>query len=172
MTTSLANFLIWITANILCAESFTDENYNISHFNDRNVTVSFDCSGNRALEMFFSDSVSDVLKNLGDCEFDGMGNDSRFSWFWSTLDALCFGRGFLQDKSNNKNLKLMNKSEWTLIKGEEKMMVLVNPLSNRVDTIEEHFKGDWRLGQEIKQVVITKRFFQVSSNSYQAWFSN
>ena len=62
----------------------------------------------------------------------------------------------------------MNKSELTLIKGEEKMMVLVNPLPDRFDTIEEHFKGDWRLGQEIKQVVITKRFYQVSSNSNQA----
>ena len=39
---------------------------------------------------------------------------------------------------------------------------------NPFDIIEEEFTGDWRKGQEIKQVVITKRFYQVSSNSSQA----
>ena len=34
--------------------------------------------------------------------------------------------------------------------------------------IQERFTGDWRQGQEIKQVVITKRFYQVSSNSSEA----
>ena len=39
---------------------------------------------------------------------------------------------------------------------------------NPFDIIEEEFTGDWRQGQEIKQVVITKRFYQVSSSSSEA----
>ena len=37
-------------------------------------------------------------------------------------------------------------------------------LNNQFDII----KGDWRQGQEIKKVAITKRFYQVSSNSSEA----
>ena len=37
---------------------------------------------------------------------------------------------------------------------------------------EEFFSGDWRKGQEISKIVITKRFYQISSSSTQAWFSN
>ena len=33
---------------------------------------------------------------------------------------------------------------------------------------EEYFNGDWRQGQEISKIVITKRFYQVSLNSTQA----
>ena len=33
---------------------------------------------------------------------------------------------------------------------------------------EEFFNGDWRKGQEISKIVITKRFYQISSSSTQA----
>ena len=33
---------------------------------------------------------------------------------------------------------------------------------------EEFFSGDWRKGQEISKIVITKRFYQISSSSTQA----
>ena len=49
--------------------------------------------------------------------------------------------------------------------------VFIKPI-NRFDIIDEGFTGDWRQGQEIKKVAITKRFYQVSSNSSEAWFSN
>ena len=39
---------------------------------------------------------------------------------------------------------------------------------NPFDIIWEGFMGDWRQGQEIKQVFITKRFYQVSSSSSEA----
>ena len=39
---------------------------------------------------------------------------------------------------------------------------------NRFDIIEERFTGDWRQGQEIEQVIITKRLYQVSYNSSEA----
>ena len=51
------------------------------------------------------------------------------------------------------------------------MLVQVNPLSDRFDFIGENFTGDWRQGQEMKNIVVTKRFYQVSANSSQAWFS-
>ena len=35
-------------------------------------------------------------------------------------------------------------------------------------TFEEYFYGDWRQGQEISKIVITKRFYQISSSSTQA----
>ena len=70
------------------------------------------------------------------------------------------------------------------MKGEEKMMIRVQPSGsiyeildqeiidyqsiNPFDIIEEGFTGDWRQGQEIQQVIITKRFYQVSSNSIEA----
>ena len=64
------------------------------------------------------------------------------------------------------------------MKGEEKMMIRVIPSGsiyeidyqsiNPFDIIEEGFTGDWRQGQEIQQVIITKRFYQVSSNSIEA----
>ena len=58
------------------------------------------------------------------------------------------------------------------MKGQEKMVIRVDPeveqSINPYDIIEEEFTGDWRQGQEIKQVVITKRFYQVSSNSSEA----
>ena len=78
------------------------------------------------------------------------------------------------------------KSCRTLIKGEEKLSIVVLPLSlNQSELIQEieqvvagvglfsfyrniiaeTFTGDWRQGQEIKQIIITKRFYQVSSNS-------
>ena len=46
----------------------------------------------------------------------------------------------------------------------------VNPytLSGSVDIIGDVFKGDWRQGQEIKYVVVTKRLYQVSANYSQA----
>lgn len=49
--------------------------------------------------------------------------------------------------------------------------VFIKPI-NPFDIIDEGFTGDWRQGQEIKKVAITKRFYQVSSNSSEAWFSN
>ena len=66
------------------------------------------------------------------------------------------------------------------MKGEQiqiRVLPLFNPvfIKNRInpfDIIEEGFTGDWRQGQEIKKVAITKRFYQVSSNSSEAWFSN
>ena len=33
---------------------------------------------------------------------------------------------------------------------------------------EVFFSGDWRKGQEISKIVITKRFYQISSSSTQA----
>ena len=58
------------------------------------------------------------------------------------------------------------------------MFVVIQPLSldpfdlssiNPYDIIQESFNdSNWRQGQEIKQVVITKRFYQVSSNSSEA----
>ena len=33
---------------------------------------------------------------------------------------------------------------------------------------EEFFSGDWRKGQEISKIFITKRFYQISSSSTQA----
>ena len=39
---------------------------------------------------------------------------------------------------------------------------------NPFDLIEERFTGDWRQGQEIKQVKITKRFYQVSPTASEA----
>ena len=61
------------------------------------------------------------------------------------------------------------------MKGEQ-IQIRVLPVSikpiNRFDIIDEGFTGDWRQGQEIKKVAITKRFYQVSSNSSEAWFSN
>ena len=58
------------------------------------------------------------------------------------------------------------------MKGQEKMVIRVEPeveqSINPYDIIVKEFTGDWRLGQEIKQVVITKRFYQVSSNSSEA----
>ena len=33
---------------------------------------------------------------------------------------------------------------------------------------EEFFSGDWRKGQEISKIVITKRFYQISSSLTQA----
>ena len=45
-------------------------------------------------------------------------------------------------------------------------------MSDRFDVISEKFTGNWREGQEIKQVVVTKRLYQVSANFSQAWFSN
>ena len=33
---------------------------------------------------------------------------------------------------------------------------------------EEFFNGDWRKGQEISKIVITKRFYQISPSSTQA----
>ena len=33
---------------------------------------------------------------------------------------------------------------------------------------EEFFSGDWRKGQEISKIVITQRFYQISSSSTQA----
>ena len=32
---------------------------------------------------------------------------------------------------------------------------------------EKYFNGDWRLGQEIHKVVLTKRLYQISPNSTQ-----
>ena len=68
----------------------------------------------------------------------------------------------------------LNKSGWTFVKGEEKITVRVNqyPLSDTFDYIGQDFNGNWRRGQEIKQVVVTKRLYQVSANNSQAWFSN
>ena len=110
--------------------------------------------------------------HLGYCQFDGMGNESRISWFWSTLDALCIGEGFISDKSNYCNRCSLKKSEWNLDKGKERMTVLISPLNDQLDWIKKEFTGDWRQGKEMEQVIITKRFYQVSSNSSQAWFSN
>ena len=45
--------------------------------------------------------------------------------------------------------------------------VFIKPI-NPFDIIDEGFTGDWRQGQEIKKVAITKRFYQVSSNSSEA----
>ena len=33
---------------------------------------------------------------------------------------------------------------------------------------EEYFNGDWRLGHQIRKVVITQRLYQISPNSKQA----
>lgn len=41
-------------------------------------------------------------------------------------------------------------------------------MSDRFDVISEKFTGNWREGQEIKQVVVTKRLYQVSANFSQA----
>ena len=42
-------------------------------------------------------------------------------------------------------------------------------LSNsKLGVIEEHFNGNWRLGEEISKVVVTQRFHQTSPNSTQA----
>ena len=40
------------------------------------------------------------------------------------------------------------------------------------DLFAEYFNGDWRKGQEIHKVVITKRLYQISPDLTQAWFSN
>ena len=40
------------------------------------------------------------------------------------------------------------------------------------DIYAEYFNGDWRKGQEIHKVVITKRLYQISPDLTQAWFSN
>ena len=37
-----------------------------------------------------------------------------------------------------------------------------------LDVIEEYFNGNWRVGQEIHEVVITKRLYQTSPTSTQA----
>ena len=42
------------------------------------------------------------------------------------------------------------------------------PSMSKLDVIEEYFRGDWRSGQEIGKIVITKRFYQISPNSTQA----
>ena len=39
------------------------------------------------------------------------------------------------------------------------------------DVIEKYIDGDWRKGKEIRQVTITHRSYQTSSNSTQARFS-
>ena len=39
---------------------------------------------------------------------------------------------------------------------------------SKLDIIEEHFNGDWRVGEEISKVVVTQRFYQTSPNSTQA----
>ena len=44
------------------------------------------------------------------------------------------------------------------------------PSKSKLGVIEEYFRGDWRLGQEISKIVITQRFYQISPNSTQAWF--
>ena len=41
------------------------------------------------------------------------------------------------------------------------------PSMSKLDNIEEYFRGDWRLGQEITKIVITQRFYQTSPNSTQ-----
>ena len=101
-------------------------------------------------------------------------------WFWnftilSSLGCIMHWEWVLP-RQNVKALSIvyafwLNKSGWTLIKGEEKIMVILNPLSQRYGFIAEIFTGDSRQGQEMKRVVITKRFYQVSANSSQAWFS-
>ena len=42
------------------------------------------------------------------------------------------------------------------------------PSMSKLDVIEEYFGGDWRSGQEIRKIVITQRFYQISPNSTQA----
>ena len=42
------------------------------------------------------------------------------------------------------------------------------PSTSKLDVIEEYFGGDWRSGQEIRKIVITQRFYQISPNSTQA----
>ena len=39
---------------------------------------------------------------------------------------------------------------------------------NKLDVIQQYFRGDWRSGQEISKIVITQRFYQISPNSTQA----
>ena len=34
--------------------------------------------------------------------------------------------------------------------------------------LTQYFQGDWRMGREIRKVVITQRFYQISPNSTQA----
>ena len=51
------------------------------------------------------------------------------------------------------------------------MMVKIQPLESRELSkfiFEEYFDGDWRQGQEISKIVITQRFYQISSSSTQA----
>ena len=43
----------------------------------------------------------------------------------------------------------------------------VNGLSQN-SIFEEFFSGDWRKGQEISKIVITQRFYQISSSLTQA----
>ena len=46
-------------------------------------------------------------------------------------------------------------------------MVKIQPLE-APDIFEEYFDGDWRKGQEISKIVITRRFYQISPSSTQA----
>ena len=39
------------------------------------------------------------------------------------------------------------------------------------DGVEEIFDGDWRLGKEIRRIIITLRLYQVSRYETQFWFS-
>ena len=55
MATSLPKFLIWIIANVVCIATFTNNDYNITHFDEKFVKVSYYCSVNEALEIFYSD---------------------------------------------------------------------------------------------------------------------
>ena len=51
-------------------------------------------------------------------------------------------------------------------------MIKIQPLEATVATpptkFEDYFYGDWRKGQEIQKIDITKRLYQISPNSTQA----
>ena len=48
MTTMLLKTLLCFIGSVLCNENFTNEDYNITHFDGQNVTVSYHGSGNLA----------------------------------------------------------------------------------------------------------------------------
>ena len=51
MAISLLKFLILVIVHVVCNENFTNEDYNITHFDDRDLTVSYDKSVIIALEI-------------------------------------------------------------------------------------------------------------------------
>ena len=120
-----------------------------------------------------------------------MEHNTSFEWLWWILDALCIRKRL---RYTNPELMfsrchvLWGNKFWPPVKGKEKIMVKIGHPSisgafdlkqtywstskSTQDVIEEYFFGDWRKGQDIRKVVITRRFYQTSPNTTQAWFSN